>query len=182
MDSRKDIVITVYGHEKIVDKFAISAFDKSIDEFARNDFYIGNSNAETYCDIINSLELNGNSWVFAKMISKNTLYQPYTLDTFLPLRFDIILKLDDRSIQRMLRELKFKEIAMALKGENETIREKIFSNISKRAAQMLKEDIECMGLVRKIDIIKTQEKILNIIYHLEKIGEIVILHSKGETI
>ena len=168
MGSGKDIVITAYGHDKIIDKIAVSAFDKSIALYYG---YSDDSNAEKYCTTINNLELNGNSWVFARMISEN---MPYTLDTFSPSRlFDIILKLGNRCIQRILKELHSQEIAIAFKSGDETIQEKIFSNMSKRAVQMVKEDMEYMGPHRKIDVIKTQEKILNLIYHLEQIGEIV---------
>jgi flagellar motor switch protein FliG len=175
MGNGKTAVITVYGHNKVIDKIAVSQFDKSEGGYYS---YSNDSNAKTYCDTINTLKLEGESWVFAKIVSENT---QYTLDAFLPLKFDTILNLDDKSVQKILREVDYQEIAKALKGENEAIQEKIFNNMSRRAAQMLKEDMKFMGPIRIIDIKEAQEKILNIIRHLEQTGEIVIAYSKGET-
>jgi len=175
MGTEKDIVITTYGHGKTIDKIAASAFDRP-DDYYR---YRSNSDAVTYCDTLNKLELNGNAWVFARNISQNT---QYSLDSFLPFKFDVFLKLDDRAIQIILREVDSKEIAKALKGEKEAVSERIFCNMSERAAQMLKEDMFCMGPIRRIDVKESQEKILDIIRHLEMTGLIVISSDKGETI
>jgi lysine/ornithine N-monooxygenase len=175
MGNGKDVIITVCGHEKQIDKFSVRLFDNSGDNYSDDNI----SNAEAYCDTINSLELNGDSWLVAKIISENT---QYTLDTFIPLRFDSIMVLDDRAVQKLLREVDSIELAKALKGADETIQEKIFKNMSKRAVQMLKEDMEYMGPVRKKDVEKSQENILNILRHLEETGEIVISHSQGEII
>jgi hypothetical protein len=114
-----------------------------------------------------------------KIISKNT---HYSLDSIFPLTFDIITTLDDRAVQKVLWEIDSREIAKALKGENETVREKIFKNMSKGAAQMLKEDMEFMGPVRIKDVKESQEKILNVIRRFEQTGEIVISYSRGESI
>jgi flagellar motor switch protein FliG len=141
--------------------------------------YNNDSNAKTYCDTINSLKLKGESWVFAKIVSENT---QYTLDAFLPLKFDIILNLDDRAIQKVLRKVDSQELVKALKDKNEMVQEKIFNNMSKRAAQMLKEDMKFMGPMRVEDVENAEEKIVNIIRHLEQTGEIVIPYSEGETL
>ena len=178
MAGRESIVITAYGHEKTIDKIAVSLFDEPDTAYG---YYNrdNESNAKMYCNTINNLELKGDSWVFAKIIPANT---QLTLDTFIPGKFDIILELDDRSLQKVLREIDSRELAMALKGENEAMHEKVFRNMSKRAAQMFKEDMEYMGPVRKQDVKEAQEKILTIIHHLEDTGEIVISYYPGETI
>jgi len=173
MRGGRDLVITVYGHDKTIDKIAVSAFDTP-DRY----YYGDNSDAATYCETLNNLELNENSWVFAKIVSENA---PYTLDLLLPLNFDIFLKLDDKAIQRVLREVDSQEIAKALKSVKETVKERIFGNMTARAAQMLKEDMEYMGPVRNADVKESQEKMINIIRRLEETGEIVIPYSKGET-
>lgn len=95
--------------------------------------------------------------------------------------FDDIIILDDRGIQRLLRELDSKDLALALKGANEDVRAKIFRNMSERAATMLQDDMEAMGPVRLKDVEETQQKIVNIIRRLEEAGEIVISHG-GEDI
>jgi hypothetical protein len=174
MGNEKSAVITVYGHNNVIDRIAVSLFDKSKDGYYGHS---DDSNAKIYCDTINGLKLEGESWVFAKIVSENT---QYTLDAFLPLKFDIMAKLDDRAIQKILREVDEQELAKALKEKNGMIQEKIFNNMSKRAAQMLKEDMSFMGPVRIIDAKAAQEKIVNIIRRLEQTGEIVIPFSKGE--
>jgi hypothetical protein len=174
MGDGRDLVITIYGHDKTIDKIAVSAFDKPVSHYG----YSENSCASTYCDSLNSLELNGNSWVYAKVVSEN---RPYTLNLLLPLEFDIVLELDNRAIQKMLREVNSQNIAKALKGEKEAVQERIFSNMTERAARMMKEDMEYMGPVRNIDVKESQEKMLNVIRRLEEIGEIVIPYAKGET-
>lgn len=95
--------------------------------------------------------------------------------------FDDIIILDDRGIQRLLRELDSKDLALALKGANEDVQAKIFRNMSERAASMLQDDMESMGPVRLKDVEETQQKIVNIIRRLEEAGEIVISHG-GEDI
>lgn len=95
--------------------------------------------------------------------------------------FDDIIILDDRSIQRLLRELDTKDLALALKGAGEEVQYKIFRNMSERASAMLREDMEAMGPVRLKDVEETQQKIVNVIRRLEEAGEVVISHG-GEDI
>lgn len=91
--------------------------------------------------------------------------------------FEDIVKLDNRSIQRVLREVENNTLAIALKGTTEEVRRVIFSNMSKRMAEMIQEDMEYMGPVRIRDVEEAQQKIVNIIRKLEDAGEIVI--SRG---
>jgi flagellar motor switch protein FliG len=95
--------------------------------------------------------------------------------------FDDIIILDDRGIQRLLRELDSKDLALALKGANEEVQNKIFRNMSERASFMLRDDMESMGPVRLKDVEETQQKIVGIIRRLEEAGEIFISHG-GEDI
>lgn len=94
--------------------------------------------------------------------------------------FEDILKLDDRSIQLVLREVDTRDLAVALKGASEEVKEKIFKNMSKRAAQLLKDELEFMGPVRVKDVEEAQQKIINVIRRLEEAGEIVIARGGGE--
>ncbi len=94
--------------------------------------------------------------------------------------FEDILKLDDRSIQLVLREVDTRDLAVALKGASEEVKEKIFKNMSKRAAQLLRDELEFMGPVRVKDVEEAQQKIINIIRRLEEAGEIVIARGGGE--
>jgi len=88
--------------------------------------------------------------------------------------FEDIILLDDRSIQKVLREVDSKDLAMALKTASEEVASRIYKNMSKRAAEMLREDIEYMGPVRLRDIEETQQRIVATIRRLEDMGEIII--------
>ena len=96
--------------------------------------------------------------------------------------FEDILLLDDRSIQRVLRDVDNNELALALKGTNEEVQNAIFNNLSKRLAEMIKEDMEFMGPVRMKDVEEAQQKIVNIIRKLEDSGELVISRGGGDDI
>lgn len=96
--------------------------------------------------------------------------------------FEDILSLDDKSIQRVLREVDNNELAIALKGSNEEVQNVIFNNLSKRLAAMIKEDMEYMGPVRLKDVEEAQQKIVNIIRKLEDSSEIIISRGGGDEI
>ena len=88
--------------------------------------------------------------------------------------FEDILRLDDRALQRIMREVDMKDLSLALKGATEELKAKFFKNMSKRAAEMLKEDMDYMGPVRVKDVEEAQQKVVNIVRGLEEQGEIVI--------
>lgn len=96
--------------------------------------------------------------------------------------FEDILSLDDRAIQRILRDVDNNDLAIALKGSNEEVQTVIFNNLSKRLAAMIKEDMEFMGPVRMKDVEESQQKIVNIIRKLEDSAEIVISRGGGDEI
>ncbi len=91
--------------------------------------------------------------------------------------FEDIITLDDASIQRVVREVESKDLARALKGASEEVKDRIFRNISKRAAEMLQEDLEFMGPVRLREVEEAQQRIVAIIRRLDESGEIII--SRG---
>lgn len=94
--------------------------------------------------------------------------------------FEDILLLDDRSIQRVLREVDNNDLGVALKGANEEVQAAIFKNLSSRLASMIKEDMEYMGPVRMKDVEESQQKIVGIIRKLEDSGEIIISRGGGD--
>ena len=96
--------------------------------------------------------------------------------------FEDILLLDDRSIQRVLRDVDNNDLAIACKGSTEEVQNAIFNNMSKRLAEMMKEDMEFMGPVRMKDVEEAQQKIVNIIRKLEDSAEIVISRGGGDEI
>lgn len=96
--------------------------------------------------------------------------------------FEDIVMIDDRSVQRVLREVESQDLALALKGSSNEVTQKIFNNMSSRAADMLKEDIEFMGPVRLRDVEEAQQRIVNIIRRLEETGEIVVARGGGDEV
>lgn len=96
--------------------------------------------------------------------------------------FEDILLLDDRAIQRVLRDVDNNDLGIALKGANEEVQNVIFKNMSKRLSAMIKEDMEFMGPVRMKDVEEAQQKIVGIIRKLEDSAEIVISRGGGDEI
>ncbi len=94
--------------------------------------------------------------------------------------FEDIVMLDDRSLQMVLREVDTKDLSLALKATPQEVADKVFKNMSKRAADMLKEEIEFMGPVKIRDVEEAQLKVVNVIRSLEDKGEIVISRGQGD--
>ena len=91
--------------------------------------------------------------------------------------FEDIVMLDDRAIQKVLRDVDTQELSKALKSVDAEVQDKIFKNMSKRAAAMLKEDMEFMGPVRLKDVEEAQQRIVSTIRRLEDSGDIVIARA-----
>ncbi|MDD3436285.1 MAG: flagellar motor switch protein FliG [Candidatus Gastranaerophilales bacterium] len=94
--------------------------------------------------------------------------------------FEDIISLEDRAIQRILREVDTKDLAMSLKGTKEDVKEKVFKNMSERAQEMLRDEMEYMGPVRAREVQEIQTKIVGIIRTLEVAGEIIISRDNNE--
>ncbi|OOO00130.1 MAG: flagellar motor switch protein FliG [Epulopiscium sp. Nele67-Bin004] len=94
--------------------------------------------------------------------------------------FEDIITLGDKDVQRLLREVDNKELAVALKSANEEVRALIFKNVSTRLAAMIQEDLEFMGPKRMTEIEEAQQKIVAVIRKLEETGEIVISRGSGD--
>ena len=94
--------------------------------------------------------------------------------------FEDVINLDSTAIQRIIREVENTQLTVALKGATPEVSDLIFSNMSKRMAEMIKEDIDFMGPVRLRDVEEAQQAIVNIIRRLEDAGEIVISRGGGD--
>jgi flagellar motor switch protein FliG len=92
--------------------------------------------------------------------------------------FEDIVKLDDRSLQRVLREVDFRDLALALRGCSEELKERIFKNLSSRAAEMLKDEMAVAGPVRLRAVDEAQQRIVDIVRRLDEAEEIFI--SRGD--
>lgn len=88
--------------------------------------------------------------------------------------FEDIVLLDDRSLQRVLKDVESRELALAMKAANDEVKTKIFKNMSERMASIIKDELDFMGPVRLRDIEEVQQKIVAQIRKLEEMGEIII--------
>ncbi|MFN4262331.1 MAG: flagellar motor switch protein FliG [Thioalkalivibrionaceae bacterium] len=94
--------------------------------------------------------------------------------------FANLVDVDDRGIQTLLREVNTEQLVLALKGADDELKEKIFANMSKRAGEMLREDLEAKGPVRLSDVESAQKEILAVARRLAENGEIVLGGKGGE--
>jgi len=94
--------------------------------------------------------------------------------------FDDIILLDDRSIQRLLKEVETKDIAIALKATTDEVKKKIFANVSERVGVMIQEEIEFMGPTRLSDVEAAQSRIVEVVRRLEEEGQIIISGRGGK--
>jgi hypothetical protein len=159
----KIIVLTMYGKNDIIENISVSLFD-------RNEQYYSEAkwNAVNYCNNINDLELKDGQWIYASIIDENK-----KIILLKPPKFDIINRLDDRALQKVLREISNIDLAKALLETTEETKEKVYKNMSKRAARMLNEDMETLKDVNANDIKSSQANIVEIIRRLADHGEII---------
>jgi len=94
--------------------------------------------------------------------------------------FEDILLVNDKGIQAVLKEVDQQELALALKGASDELKEKIFRNMSERAGTLIKEEMEYMGPVRISDVEAAQQKIVDTVRRLEESGEVIITGRGGE--
>ena len=147
--------------------------------------FSGNSSAKTSilggpkaaADIMNALEPSHESSIM-EQITKSDEQLATTIQD-LVFVFDDLIDLDDRSMQELLRQVPGDQLLLALKGADEPLKEKIFKNMSQRAAEMLKDDLEAKGPVRVADVEAAQKVILQTARKLAAAGTIA-LGGKGE--
>lgn len=135
---------------------------------------------KTLVDILNSVDRSTERNIIGNLeTNQPELAEVVKSNLFI---FEDIVNLDRSSIQRILREVSNEELALALKGASEKVVNIIYSNMSKRAADMLKEDIQFMGPVRLSTVEEAQSKIVGIIRKLDEVGEIVIGRGDQDTV
>lgn len=140
--------------------------------------YASTGGIQAIVDILNSVDRGTEKFIMEALEIQNAdLAEEIRKRMFV---FEDIINLDSVSIQRFIREIDNSELGVALKGATEEVREIIFANMSKRMAEMLKEDMEFMGPVRLRDVEEAQQKIVNVIRRLEEAGEIIIARGGGD--
>ena len=135
---------------------------------------------EAVAEIINSLDRATETNVLAEIESIN----PELAENIRQLMFvfEDLVKIDDRGMQTILKEVNSNELILALKTCSEQLREKIFANMSERAALMMKEDLEAMGPVKLSEVEKAQQGILRTVKRLEEEGKVVIAGGGEELV
>jgi flagellar motor switch protein FliG len=93
--------------------------------------------------------------------------------------FEDVMLVDDKGIQSVLKEIDNDELALALKTASDELKDKIFKNMSERASELIKEDMEYMGPVRVSDVEAAQQRIVDVVRRLEEAGEIIIAGRGG---
>jgi len=133
--------------------------------------------ARTVAEILNFMPTSMESGIIESVRQHDAdLAQRILDDMFV---FDDLVDIDDRGMQTMLREVSSDSLIIALKGSNEALREKIFKNMSQRAAEQLREDLEIKGPVRLSEVEAQQRDILKLVRRLSEEGQIA-LGGKGE--
>ena len=131
-------------------------------------------------DILNSVDRGTEKFILEELDIKDAeLSEEIRRRMFI---FEDIVSLDNRSIQRVIREIDNAQWTIALKAASEEVKEVIYSNMSKPLVEMIKEDIEFMGPVRIRDIEEAQQNIVNVIRKLEEDGEIITPRGGDEIV
>ncbi len=153
--------------------------EKKLSSLVTEDFTAAGG-VQSIVDILNNVDRGTEKYIMETLEIEDTeLAEEIKKRMFV---FEDVLSLDNRSIQRFLREVDNNQLAIALKGSTEEVQKLIFGNMSKRLAEMIREDIDFMGPVRLKDVEEAQQKIVNVIRKLEDAGEIVISRGGGDEI
>ncbi len=133
---------------------------------------------ETVAEILNRIDQSTETAILSQIEEEN----PEVAESIRKLMFvfDDLVNVDDRGMQSILKEVGKEELVVALKTASDELKEKIFKNMSERAAEMLREDFEALGPMRVSDIEKAQQSIIKVAKSLEKKGEITIISGSGE--
>ncbi|MBK5251270.1 MAG: flagellar motor switch protein FliG [Peptostreptococcaceae bacterium] len=125
---------------------------------------------KTIVDILNSADRSTEKNIIEEMAKENPKLVEEIKDGMFV--FEDIISLDSASIQRMLREIDGADLALSIKGASRDMAEIIYKNLSKRAVEVLKDDVEFLGPVRLVSVEEAQHKIVAVIRRLDEAGEI----------
>jgi flagellar motor switch protein FliG len=151
--------------------------EKKLSSFVMHDFTIAGG-IEPVVDILNRVDRGTERTILEALAEEDPeLADQIKSRMFV---FEDVVGLDNKSIQRILREVDVKDLGLALKTSSEELKDLILKNMSKRAAEMLLEDMQMMGPVRLRDVEEAQQKIVNVIRQLEDSGELVIARGKED--
>jgi len=129
-------------------------------------------------EILNQCDRNTEQSIFENIESQNEVLAESIRE--LMLTFDDLENIDDRGIQLVMKELNTEDLSLALKTASDVLKEKIFTNMSKRAVQILKEEMETRGPVKVSDVEAAQQNVVRVARKLDEEGKIVIAGRGGE--
>lgn len=153
--------------------------ERKISTIASEDFTMAGG-VDTIVEILNNVDRSTEKSIMESLEEEDSeLAEEIKKKMFV---FEDIVMLDDKSIQRVMRDVDHQDLSKALKAVDPEVQEKIFRNMSKRAAQTLKEDMEYMGPLRMKEVEESQQKIVGTIRKLEEQGEIIIARSAEDEI
>ena len=134
--------------------------------------------AKAIADILNLVETSAEKHILQTLETENTELAAEIKNMMFV--FDDLVLLDDRSVQRLLKEVETKDLSVALKAASNEVKNKIYSNVSERVSMMIKEEMEFMGPMRLSDVESAQQGIVETIRRLEEEGQIVISGRGGK--
>jgi len=173
-------VVTRYANMERVAPETISAVEAVLEsrvDFTQSTSKLGGVKAAA--EILNLIGTSGERTILAKINERSP--ELATEIKNLMFVFEDIVQLDDRSIQKVLKEVDNKDLALALKHVNPEVKARVLANMSERAAETISEEIEYMGPVRLKEVEVAQQQIVDTIRKLEEQGQVVVVGgSKGE--
>jgi len=179
-DLKSDVAFRIANLDKVISGM-VEEIDKVFEEILSNKDQGTTQEAggvARLAEILNSID-GGTAEQIIDDIEEN---DPELADEIKQMMFvfeDIVL-VDDKGLQKVLRSVESQELAVALKAASDEVKQKIFSNMSERAAEILKEEMEVSGAVRMKDVTDAQQKITRIVQEMEKKGELIISGRGGE--
>ncbi|MBF0471543.1 MAG: flagellar motor switch protein FliG [Gammaproteobacteria bacterium] len=180
-NSRADILMRIASLDSIQPKALLELDEILAQQFEGSSSSVRSSSVgghKTAAGILNFMDSNIESEIMEKM--KEHDEELGTAIEELMFVFDNLIDVDDRGLQTMMREVSTDSLVLALKGADEALQEKIFKNMSKRAAEMLRDDLEAKGPVRVSEVEEAQKEILAIARRMSEAGEISLGGSGGD--
>jgi len=177
---KSDVALRIANLDKVMSGM-VEEIDKVFEEILANNDQSATQEAggvSRLAEILNSID-GGTAEQIIDDIEEN---DPDLADEIKQMMFvfeDIVL-VDDKGLQKVLRSVESQELAVGLKAASEEVKEKIFKNMSERAAEILKEEMEVSGAVRMKDVTDAQQKITRIVQEMERKGEVIISGRGGE--
>jgi flagellar motor switch protein FliG len=177
---KSDVALRIANLDKVISGM-VEEIDKVFEDILKNKEHAAIQEAggvSRLAEILNQID-GGSAEQIIDDIEENN---PELADEIKQMMFvfeDIVL-VDDKGLQKVLRSVESQELAVALKASSDEVKQKIYKNMSERAAEILKEEMEVSGAVRMKDVTDAQQKITRIIQEMERKGELIISGRGGE--